>query len=298
VVAELPDLYRHACSLLARLESRGDSPRRLTRLRRLASDAHGILYRGLDARREGAVGRATRLLLHDSPRAIREEWRLLVLLLAAFYGTALAASAAVSRDLGAAFSLFDVGAVTNEIQQLVATEAGEPFRGNFTFGLGESPAAAGQIMIHNMGMGVLCFASALVPPLYAWLLLQNGLMLGTYLAVAGHWDQAGAVSTILWCHGTIELQALVLAATAGLVLVRAFVAPGAWTRGHALRLAARRSWVLLAPVFPLLFVSGLIEGFVSPHASLPVRLGVAVATGIGLVAWVGLGGRGGACRAA
>ncbi len=297
-VDDLSDLYRHACSLLAKLESRGDNPRRLRRLRRLASDAHGVLFRGLDTPRGGALRRAVYLVAHESPRTIREEWRLFACSLTALYGLAIAAYVAVSRDLSMAFSLLDPAAVTTSIQQLNETAPGEPFRGNFTFGLGQSPQTAGWIMINNMGVGVLFFASALVPPLYVWLLAQNALMVGTYTAVAGHWDQARSISSILWCHGVLEIQTFVLASIAGLVLVRACLAPGSWTRSHALKLAARRAWVLLAPVFPLLFVAGLIEGFVSPHAELPVRLGVAVATGLALIAWVLLGGRGPADGAA
>jgi hypothetical protein len=49
--------------------------------------------------------------------------------------------------------------------------------------------------------------------------------------------------------------------------------------------------VLFAPVFPLLLIAGLIEGFVSPHAPLAARLAVAVASGVALLAWVLLGGR-------
>ena len=77
---------------------------------------------------------------------------------------------------------------------------------------------------------VLFFATSLLPPIYLILLCTNALMLGTYIAVAGHWDQAGAISSILWCHGVLEIQAIVLAGTAGLCLVRAWVRPGPWSR--------------------------------------------------------------------
>ena len=119
-------------------------------------------------------------------------------------------------------------------------------------------------------------------------------MLGTYTGVAAHWGQAGAISSILWCHGVIELQTIVLAAAAGIVLIRAWLAPGPWTRRHAMRRESRRAWALMAPVFPLLFVSGLIEGYVSPHAPTGVRLFMAGATALLLVLWVVFGGRGGA----
>ena len=120
---------------------------------------------------------------------------------------------------------------------------------------------------------------------------MNALMLGTYTAVAGHWDQAHSILSILLCHGVLEIQAIVLAGTAGLVLVRAWVRPGAVTRRHALLIESRRALVLLAPTVPILVVAGLIEGFVSPHAPTEVRLTVAAVTGVLLLAWVLLGGR-------
>jgi len=145
---------------------------------------------------------------------------------------------------------------------------------------------------------VLFFASALVPPLYLLVLAVNGLMLGTYTAVAAHWGQGFAIGSILSCHGALEIQALVLAGAAGLVLVRGAVMPGAWSRRHALRLGARRGWRLLAPVFPILFCAGLIEGFISPFADTGTRLAVAVTTGVALIAWALLGGSGRVAAAA
>ena len=123
-------------------------------------------------------------------------------------------------------------------------------------------------------------------------------MVGTYTAVAGHWGQAGSISSILWTHGVLEIQTLVLVGTAGLVLVRAWVRPGAYTRAHAMVRESERALALFAPAFPLLVIAGLIEGFISPHAPLAVRLAVAVASGVGLVAWVALGGREDGVRAA
>jgi hypothetical protein len=44
-------------------------------------------------------------------------------------------------------------------------------------------------------------------------------------------------------------------------------------------------------VFPMLFLAGTIEGFVSPHAPIEVRIAVAVLSAIGIVGWITLGGR-------
>jgi uncharacterized membrane protein SpoIIM required for sporulation len=287
-----PRLYRHACTTLARVQTRADDPELELQLQRLVSEAHAVHHRPPRRSPAHVLAAMLHLFLAESPRTIRAEWRLLLVSFSLMYGLALVAWFAVSHDLDLAPSLLAPAMVEAEIQQLEAGSEGEAFRGNFTFGLGESPQTAGWIMVHNMGVGVLFFAAALLPPLYLLLLATNGLMLGTYTAVAGHWGQAGAISSILWCHGVIEIQAFVLAGTAGLALVRAWIRPGPWSRRHAMRRESQVAWRLLAPVFPLLFVAGLIEGFVSPHAPLQVRVATAVCTGLALVAWALLGGRG------
>jgi uncharacterized membrane protein SpoIIM required for sporulation len=293
-VADLPRLYRYAATRLARAETAGRDPARARALRAQLARAHALLFQGLERDPRGPLARALWFLRAEAPRTIRAEWRVLLVSFALVYGLAAVSFVAVRADLDLSWSLLDPGAVATEISQLEATAAGEPFRGNFTFGLGDSPATAGAILAHNMTVGVLFFASALVPPVYAYLLGLNGLMLGTYTAVAAHWGRGGEISGILWCHGTLEIQALVLAGAAGLVLVRGALLPGPWTRRHALRRGAERAWRLLAPVFPILFLAGLIEGFVSPHAPLGARLAVAALSGAALLAWALLGGRGAA----
>lgn len=290
-LAQLPNLYRFAASQLSLHETRGRDEASLARLRDVLARAHELLYRGIDRPRGSALARSVRFFASEVPRAIRGEWKLIAASFALVYGLALVSYCGVQRDLELAYSLLHPDAVTNEIQQLQDTARGEPFRGNFTFGLNESPTASGWIMTHNMSVAVLFFAAGLVPPLLLIMLAVNGLMLGTYTGVAAHWDQAASISSILWCHGVLEIQALVLAGAAGFVLVRAWIAPGAWTRRHAMSLERARAWRLLAPVFPMLFLAGMIEGWVSPHAPLAVRVATAIASGVALLAWILLGGR-------
>ena len=290
-LAELPRLYRRAATRLAQLRTSGHDPRSERAAAELVHAAHAALHRDLRGARVPWWRRAAGLLLVRSPRAIRAEWRLLLLQLGLFYGLALLAYGLVARDLETAFSLMSPEVVAGEVQQLRATEEGAPFRGNFTFGMDLAAPISGWILAHNISVSLLFFGSALVPPVYLVLLTSNALMVGTYTAVAGHWGQAGAISSLLWCHGMIELQMIVLAGAAGLVLVRAWIAPGPWSRSRALEQAGTRAWELLAPIFPGLFVSGLIEGYVTPAASTPVRAAFAVGSAVLLAAWVGLCGR-------
>lgn len=291
-VLDLPRLYRRAHAELARRRAQGEPESSLRQAESDLARAHGLLHRESGAHQRGSrLGRAAHFLLHDCPRALRAEWRLALVSLVIVYGLALFAFVAVEREPSLAYSLLDPSTVRNEISQLESLGDGESFRGNFTFGVGESPQTAGWIMAHNMSVGILFFAAGLIPPLFLFLMATNGLMLGVYTAVAHSYGQAGAISSILWCHGVVEIQALVLAGCAGLVLFRGFLLPGPYSRAESMAQSGRRAWLLLAPTFPMLFVAGTIEGFVSPHAPLPVRLTVATGTGLMLITWAALGGR-------
>jgi uncharacterized membrane protein SpoIIM required for sporulation len=284
--ARFHQVQRRVSTLLAQERTRGQNPERSRQLESLLVRAQAVLARSPDA---GVITSLLRILHWygaEVPRAIRAEWRLILFSLALLYGFAGIAWYAVSQDLELAYSLLNSEAVTSEIEQLRALQPGESFRGNFTFGLGESPSTAGLILAHNIAVGVLFFASGLLPVLFLYLVALNGLMLGTYTAVAGHWNQAGEISSILWCHGTLELQAFVLAGAAGMVLLRAWVMPGTFSRRMALALESQRALRLITAVFPILVLAGLIEGFVSPHAGLELRMLVAVMSGLALLAWI------------
>ena len=285
-LVELTELYRYASTEIARLEASDHDPSALANLRDLVSRTHRLLYRPASDSPASGLAHGVRFLLVDSPAAIWEERQLLGGMLALFYGLCVVAFLAVSADLELAYALQPPESVRMEIDQLRETAPGEAFRGNFTFGLGQSSLFSGMILANNIFVSMLFFGAALVPPQFLYILVNNALMVGTYTGVAGHWDQAGAISSILWCHGVIELQMIILAGAAGLILVRAWVAPGPWSRGHAMARESSRAWALLAPIFPLLTLSGLIEGYISPHAPLPVRVAVGAGTGALLVLWV------------
>lgn len=283
-------LFRATATELARSETRGDLAG-ARRARTALALARGVLASRAERNRRSTISALLELLLVEAPRTLRRQWRALALSAALFTACALCAYVAVRSDLGLAYGLLDPAAVEQELAQLEATAKGEPFRGNFTFGLAESGWTSGYILAHNITVACLFFASGLLPPLFGLLMAKNGLMLGTYTAVAAHYGQAGAISSFLWCHGALELPAIIIAGAAGVRLVRPLFAPGPWTRRHALRLAGADALRMFAPVPVLLIVAGLIEGWVTPHAPTAVRLSVAAGTGLFLCAWLTLAGR-------
>jgi uncharacterized membrane protein SpoIIM required for sporulation len=120
----------------------------------------------------------------------------------------------------------------------------------------------GYYIMHNIGIAFQTFASGLLFGLgSAFFLFFNGLMVG---AVAGHLTHIGYGQTF-WSfvvgHGAFELSAIALAGAAGLQLGWALIAPGRLPRSEALRLAARKSVLLICGVMLFLLIAAFIEAY-------------------------------------
>ena len=285
---ELERLYRVGHRELAVARQHGTG--RTRSLETLLSQAQGrFAAPGQPLKR--SLHQALRASLETSPRVFRQEWRLVVIAFVVFYGLAAIAYAFVAQDQANAFVFLDPAAVQNEIDQLQALAPGEAFRGNFTFGFAKSSEFAGMIIANNIGVTLIFFAAGLLPPLFVLLLGINAFMLGTYIAVAADYGQAGSILSILCTHGMLELQAIVLAGCAGAVLFRALIWPGVLTRSAAIQRGTQRALLMLEPVPFILIVAGLIEGYVSPNAGLGVRTLVALVTSVLFLTWLMRGGR-------
>jgi uncharacterized membrane protein SpoIIM required for sporulation len=139
---------------------------------------------------------------------------------------------------------------------------------------------------NNVRIDFQCFAGGLLFGVGSiFFLVYNGLHIG---AVAGHLTRVGygeAFWGFVAGHSSFELLGAVLAGAAGLRIGYALVAPGARTRGDALRAASRPAVYLLYGAAAMTGCAALVEAFWSPQRALPSMLKYAV--GIGLwVAWL------------
>jgi uncharacterized membrane protein SpoIIM required for sporulation len=127
------------------------------------------------------------------------------------------------------------------------------------------PTASSAIMTNNLSVAFVTFASGIVGglgPLY--MMITNGLLIGV---IGGACWMAG-MSDKLWAfvslHGVLELPAIWIAAGAGLLIGKGLLFPGWLPRKQSLAIAGGEAVKLLAGVIPMLFVAGILEGFVSP----------------------------------
>ena len=147
-----------------------------------------------------------------------------------------------------------------------------------------------RIFSNNVVVTLGAFCSGILFGLGAFYMIAfNGLMLGGLLAFTHqHGLELGLVKFTL-AHGPVELSVICLAAAAGTALGEAVIRPAHSSRAQSLRRRAAELGPLLLACALLLLGSGLIEGFISPRAtvSIPVRLVVGLGYWTLMLLWLG-----------
>ncbi|MBV9895292.1 MAG: stage II sporulation protein M [Chloroflexi bacterium] len=229
----------------------------------LASRAHLRLYRAP----AGSWKRLGRFFWSDFARRVRAARRYLAVSALLLFGPALVAYLAALLDP----TLRDA---------LVPEQYRSIMEGGRTWTDIEPELRGGMatvIFTNNIQVAFVGFAGGVLFGLgTVYVLVSNGLMLGSLLGAA----QFYGVAPLLWAfispHGYLELTCIVIAGAAGLMLGDALLRPGLLLRREALARAARRAVELALGAAPVLVVAGLIEGFISPNADVPIAVKIAI----------------------
>ncbi len=282
-VESLGRLYRATTSDLAYARGRDYDPRLLLYLNRLTARAHAYVY---GANVETGWKRIAQFYARTFPNEFRRSFGFFALCTLLTIVCAVVAYAVINAHPGDAYALLPKELVPSEIRKSLHNS-------NFAFDPGQSPLASSEIITNNIKVAIIAFAgSVTLGALTAWIIIQNGLMLGglaAFFARAGFgYDFWATVAP----HGVIELTAIQIAGAAGLMIAAGIVAPGAVRRRDAIAGNARRAGVLFAGVASMLAVAGTIEGFFSPLRLPPdIRLAAGGLTALGLIAYFGFAGR-------
>lgn len=231
---------------------------------------------------ENPVKLFTRFALVDLPAALyRVRWLTLAVALATvvvagLYAWWISADPRVLATLGS----------EDELQHL----ADEGFVAYYS----ENPAAsfAGSVWTNNAWIAAQCVAFGITGLWVPMVILQNAQNLGVTAAIMFAYDEADTFFLHIAPHGLLELTCVFVAAAAGLRIFWAWVAPGRRPRGVALAEDARALFTVAIGLAFFLFVSGIIEGFVTPAPwPWPVKIGIGAAALAGFLAYMLVLGR-------
>lgn len=279
---ELVTLYQRAATHLSMIQSAAPDPQLTGWLSRLVARARSAVT----GTRRASWRDVTHFLTHGFPAAVyraRHWW----------VPTALISTAV------AALLAWWIGSHP-EVQASIAApaELREMTRpgGQYETYYSSNPATsfAAQVWTNNAWAAALCLILGVFLGLpVLWILFQNMLNLGVGF---GLMSSAGRLDTFLGLvlpHGLLELTAVFVAAGTGLRLGWTVVDPGPRTRRTALAEEGRAALAMAIGLALVLFVSGAVEGFVTP-SGLPTwaRITIGVVAELAFLTYVYvLGGR-------
>lgn len=141
-----------------------------------------------------------------------------------------------------------------------------------------------QILTNNIIVSLFAYCAGFVFGLGTlYILGLNGLMLGAVFAFTGQHGLEGALFRFIVAHGCVEISVMCLSGAAGAAVGEALVRPTHGDRLKSFQIAALRSGKLLVACALLLAGSGIIEGYLSPRADVPLWIRVTVGIGYWIV---------------
>ena len=154
-------------------------------------------------------------------------------------------------------------------------------------------AFAGQVWTNNAWLAAQCIMFGILGLWVPVVILQNAIGLGQSAAVMNEFGRLDHFFLYIAPHGQLELYSIFTAAAAGLLIFWSWIAPGARTRPQALAQDGRAFFTIVVGLVVALFVSGIIEGFVTRQPwPWPVKIGIGTVALAAFLAyqWV-VGGR-------
>ncbi|WP_372745880.1 stage II sporulation protein M [Lutibacter sp.] len=131
------------------------------------------------------------------------------------------------------------------------------------------------ITLNNIKVAMTAFVYGIflsVGTLYV--MLQNGIMLGSFLYFFYEKGLLWESSRTIWIHGTIEISVIIIAGCAGLVLGNGLLFPKTYTRLESFKRSFKAGLKIMVSTIPFFIVAGFLEGFVTRHTEMPDWLAI------------------------
>lgn len=120
-----------------------------------------------------------------------------------------------------------------------------------------------ELTLLDFTMGITCSVGTL------YFLFQNSVMLGAFEQMFFSHHLGTESILVVFCHGTLEISAIILSAGAGMVMGNAILFPGTYTRLQSFKRGAKDGLKIMLSLVPVLFVAALFEGYVTRHTEMP-----------------------------
>lgn len=136
------------------------------------------------------------------------------------------------------------------------------------------------ITINNIRVVFIAFAlGALTPVGTAYVLFNNGVMLGAFFTMFYNHNLLFEASKIIWLHGTIEISVIVIAGCAGFVIGNSILFPKTFSRKVSFVKGTKDGLKIVISTIPFFIIAGFIEGFITRYTQMPTILALSIIFG-------------------
>jgi uncharacterized membrane protein SpoIIM required for sporulation len=256
---ELGLLYRQTATDLAVVREDPSSRQLADYLNQLLGRAHNLIYMG----HRSKMNSLWRFYAETYPQIFRETLPATLLASGIFLAAAIAACLVTLRDPHFAHRLLGQSMMETIERHEMWTHSIVTIK----------PLAASAIMTNNLSVSFAAFASGITGGILTiWMMALNGLLLGTVSAATWRAGMALQFWSFVAPHGVLELPAICIAGGAGFKIAQGLLFPGMLPRKKSLVEAGSKASRLVLGTIPMLFIAGVIEGFLSPSdTSIPVK---------------------------
>lgn len=277
--SRLAELFRSACSDLARARASGYPEDLIDYLNALTARCHNQFY----VTPPYPLHRIWQFFSTLFPLTVRRNAVYVVAGLLLFYGPMMGM---------VALSMADEQALYQIVPQKILESMERDFSKGHSQGRPETMdvMATGFYVRNNVGIAFQCFAAGIFFGLGSiFVILFNGLIIGAVVGFVSQTPSAMSLLSFVVGHGPFELTAICISGAAGLRLGFGAVITQNRPRLESLRLAAVDAVQLVLGAGVMLVIAALIEGFFSP-SSLPmeVKFGFGGVTALLLVWYLGI----------
>lgn len=112
-----------------------------------------------------------------------------------------------------------------------------------------------------------------------YVMMQNGIMLGSFLYFFYDKDLLWESSRTIWIHGTIEIAVIIIASCAGMVMGNGILFPTTYSRLTSFKQSALAALKIMLSTIPFFIIAGFLEGFVTRRTEMPDWLAISIILG-------------------
>lgn len=110
-----------------------------------------------------------------------------------------------------------------------------------------------------------------------YVLFQNSVMLGSFQYFFYNQNVFWESVRGIWIHGSMEIFAMVIEASAGLILGASILFPQTFSRYNSFKIGVKNSIKIVLSTFPFTIVAGFLEGYITRYShSMPHTLSVGI----------------------